>query len=411
MKVLNNKEVWLFVYILFLIVFWRLSIIPRQDDFAFICSIPLCLYAIQDRNKNLKFKKYIVALFICLGINIFFCYINRGQAPYWTFRDSYMFNFFPILLYFYLIRRGYTLLNMEKILSILYLSTCFCYIFQYMIYPYEVFQQLDLTPNEKRFRLCGQAIVSLGYFYFLSKYVLYYNFKYLLYMLIGLSIFILMGFRSMLAAIFIVSLFLTLRITNFSIRRIVPYILLAVVIGLIMYQFEFVQFVVKNMLERNEEANFGNEDYIRVLEYEYFMNDHFVNLSDYIFGSGFPTEHSSYGRQMLELRQFNQYGEYTSSVGAWVDWGLLGLSWVAGMHTVIVLLLISFTAIFLKVEKKYYFVSAFYIFLLLSSITTVEFFRQGAFVIHALALYLLELAHKQYRINYVNRNSNTTIKN
>ena len=82
-----------------------------------------------------------------------------------------------------------------------------------------------------------------------------------------------------------------------------------------------------------------------------------------------------------------------------VDWGLLGQSWALGILTVSGFLMFSIKAIRLKVSNEYMYVSLWYIFLLLSSITNYEFMRAGNFLVHAIALYIVELASNRYKTN------------
>ena len=60
-------------------------------------------------------------------------------------------------------------------------------------------------------------------------------------------------------------------------------------------------------------------------------------------------------------------------------------------------LMFSIKAIRLKVANEYMYISLWYIFLLLSSVTNYEFMRNGNFLVHGIALYIVELAAKEYK--------------
>lgn len=81
----------------------------------------------------------------------------------------------------------------------------------------------------------------------------------------------------------------------------------------------------------------------------------------------------------------------------YVDWGLIGQTWVLGTLTVIGYLLMSLKACFMKVSPEYVYIRLWYIFLLLS-VTNAEFTRDGNFLIHAYVIYMAEIAAKEYKI-------------
>lgn len=385
------KEKFIVFYSLLLTAFWALAIIPKYDIFILIMSLPLFISFISNKNKNLIFKRYIILLAIALLANVIASYINRGQAPYWSIRTPEMTNFFPILLYFYLINNNIKIKSIERIIGCLYIIFCICYFIQYIILPDIIFRPLNFTEAETRFRMHGQAIVTLGYFFSLNKYILTRRNLYLLYIFLGICVFIMLGFRSMLLALIICTIFMFYKTSKITLKSLFSFVCLFAILIFILYQFDFTKYTIQTMINRNQDQNFQNEDYIRIRELEYFTQEHFISLSDFFWGSGFPSDQSSYGKYMLSLQEYNQYGESVASVGAWYDWGLLGLSWVAGIPTVIILLIISIKAIFKKTDKQYYYFSFFYLFMILSSITTIEFYRGGAFVFHAIALYGIEV--------------------
>lgn len=204
-----------------------------------------------------------------------------------------------------------------------------------------------------------------------------------------------LGFRSLLLALILCSLLMIYKTVGFTFKSLFKLAFVSMLLIFILYQFDFTQNTINAIINRNQEQNFQNEDYIRIQQFHYFTQEHFINASDFFFGSGFPSEQSNYGKSMLRLQEFNQYGEYVSSVGAWFDWGLIGLSWIAGIPTVTVLLIISAKAILKKTDKRYCYFAFFYLFLVMASITTIEYYRGGAFVFHAIALYGIELCVPQ----------------
>lgn len=421
----NKKEYNILIYVLILTAFWQISFIPKSDILIFIATWPLIWLAICNKNKSLIFKKIILLLFCLLAINAVSCYFFRGQSLYHSFRSSYVMNFFPLLFYFYLIKKKASIKTVENVLCKIYLIFSFCFILQYIFFPKEIFILYSPTLDERRFRLYGQAIMSLGFFYYTNKFIVEKKISQCVFAVIGLIQIFLLGFRSLTLAALLVSFLLIGRIQKFKYSKIIPYIFLAFCIIAILLQFDFTKNIIEAMINRNEDQNFSNEDYIRVRQFNYFTTEHFKNSLEYFLGSGFPNMESHYGKYMKSLQIHNQYGEMVGSVGGWVDWGIIGLSWVGGIPLSILLIFIGIKAVMCRVTKEYLYISSFYIFLLLGSITTTELYREGAFVFHAIALYILELVtirknQKKSKYNLVtskiikynneNRDINTTTK-
>ena len=82
-----------------------------------------------------------------------------------------------------------------------------------------------------------------------------------------------------------------------------------------------------------------------------------------------------------------------------MDWGIIGVSWMLGILTFVGYVWMSLAAISKRVPSVYLYISLWYIFLLSSSITNWEFFRDGNFLVHAMALYIIELASKENEKN------------
>ncbi|MFT3993578.1 MAG: hypothetical protein QM660_04675 [Dysgonomonas sp.] len=156
--------------------------------------------------------------------------------------------------------------------------------------------------------------------------------------------------------------------------------------------------IIDKMMQRQETDNMGNEDYVRVLQLDYFLHHHFKNIIEFIGGSGVPNPNSGYGKYMYSFNEVDEYGVMSgTSITGWFDWGLIGLSWVMGIPAVLALLIYAIRAIILKVDKEYYYIGCWFLFLLIISPVNTEFYREGIFVFHGIALYLVEKAHIIYR--------------
>lgn len=75
----------------------------------------------------------------------------------------------------------------------------------------------------------------------------------------------------------------------------------------------------------------------------------------------------------------------------WNDWGIIGLSWMIGIISVLLLVSIIVRALFIKVEKsKLYLKYTLILSLLISIATSAELFRPGNLLIVGIIIYLLE---------------------
>lgn len=311
------------------------------------------------------------------------CWMMRGQSLIDTFQAL---NFYwGILFYFFLLRKNYSSESIEK--SILTLTLVFdvLYIAQFHLldYGYNFLNIQDwMNDNElegARLRVMSSGLYSIGIFYGIVTY--FDNgstrwFKTLLIML-GIYVMFLAGYRQLLLSLALTFVFYIWRIHyKPQLKHIVP-VILAVCVFYFIYQLPEVQQKLGGMAERQEVATLDNEDYVRVLQLDYYLHHYFLTPLEYITGSGLPYYKSAFGKYMENQLK-------------WVDWGLLGQSWVLGILTICGWLAFSIKAIRLRVEHRFKYISLWYVYLLSASLTNGEFFRDGNFLVHALVLYLAE---------------------
>ena len=144
-------------------------------------------------------------------------------------------------------------------------------------------------------------------------------------------------------------------------------------------------------IERNALGqNLTDDDYIRVAQFDFFTNDYFTNGVEYFFGSGIPFPNSSFGKWFENYHLLGMQ---------YVDWGIIGVSWVLGILTAVAIVLFFLKGIRLKVDKEHKYLCLYLFFLLTTCITNWEMFRNGNFLVHAIVLYLIEQAHIKYKSN------------
>jgi hypothetical protein len=366
-----------------------------QDKIFFYIMMPFVFFKFSSTS---IYKKLFIYLVVFLFVNILCCEYLRGQPFSLTFKVTIPF----IFVFYYYVLRYYNLSiqEIEKLILILAYSFCICYLVQYIVYPTIIFSDAtrvmdNISEQGLRMRLTGQGLSSLGYFYSLTN-LLNKNKKnkiiYIILMALCFTVIFLMGFRTMLALIVILTFAGIIKVNGFN-WKLVRYAMVIVVVVSLSLQTKVVSKVLDQMSERQENENLNNEDYIRVTQMVYFTQNHFNSIGEYIIGSGVPSmgvDSSTYGRKMKKLE---------SDGINWVDWGLLSLSWIIGIPAVLVMILYSFKVILLKLPIDYFYVKIWFVYLIASSFTTMEFYRPGNFIIQALVLFIAEKAHKQFSYN------------
>lgn len=405
-----EKKHEIILVVLLLLAFFGLAdgYIYTSKIFQMVSFVVLFFYFVQYKiNNGLITKiwqdKYITSLILCLLANFTASLVNRGQSFWQSFRTPYIFDISLIMFFYYLYHKKISLRIVEKTIVITYFIFLLCFFLQYTIFfPKSVFSMIGVfvtTDMERRFRMMGQIVGFLGYFFVLNKLLV--DKKCPIYYYIGLAagflFIILLGFRSEVAALILSTFYLFFRIRGFS-RKIIPPIILIAVISFFIIQIDLVQEQLEAMISRQvDEQTFDNSDYIRILQLNFFLNDYHINWSDWFFGSGIPSYSSSFGKQFYANGQmYNSLGEaVTLGIYGWYDWGVYGLSWVLGIPTCVLLYGLMFYMIIRKMEKQNIYISAFYLFLLMTSITTIEFYRAGAYVYHAILLYVVYLIDEE----------------
>ena len=348
------------------------------------------------------FRKPLLVFFTFMVISMVSCYIIRGQSIISTLAVET--NLLAILLVFPLLNLNYRLRNIEKAIAILSIYFCVIYLIQNIAYPQSIYVYID-TENVRltdevsaRLRFIGQGIGSLGYFMFVNKYLESKSNKYIIYALLCFTFIVLMAFRMMIVAAIISTFYIYAQYNRINLIKVFKF---AVSIFLLFISLYYLipqsQTYFSYLFERFSEVSEINESYIRFITLDYYLNDFFIHPLEYLFGAGFPNyKEQGYSTHILQNIQNGIY---------WDDWGLIGLSWMIGPITVLSLIYISFKAIFLKVERKYKYFAAWYIFLLLISFLNTEFYRTGNPAIHALVLYCLTLANRHYENRNINISS------
>ena len=78
------------------------------------------------------------------------------------------------------------------------------------------------------------------------------------------------------------------------------------------------------------------------------------------------------------------------------DWGLLGISWMMGMLSLVAMIWYPIRAFLTKMPNDKLYLSIWFGYLLACAFTSAEFVRQGCFLVQGIALYLITIYSNQY---------------
>lgn len=382
--------------LLFTDIFGCISI---SQQLLFVIMLP---FVISQYGKELIYKRAFSLLLIGICLNCASSFFFRNQNFLHTlFADMpFMHIFFFYVLYAF----SPSIKSIRKALVFLILLYCIFYIVQvnlakYGIILYSMSERaidgvMDNTDGLFRLRIPGSALSSLAIFLGIDSYFKTKRIIYLALSFVGLYVIVLMNFRSLLYILPIFIFFYLYKVKKIEIKSIV-YILLSIIILYAIYlNVQPVKSAIDSMFERAEDNNFSDPDYIRTINLNYFLNLHFKSPIEYFLGSGMPYKASnSYANEMIELVQYYQI--------FWVDWGLLGLSWMLGVIPVMSMIYYCVVA-YRNSNTNTYFLSIWLLFLIFCSITSKEFYREGNLEIQAIVLYLIFKNNKEYE----NRHNN-----
>ena len=351
-----------------------------------VTTVLLFLIYLFYRNCDSIYKLPLRIIAIGFLLSWISCKIYRGQS----FIDSFLAvpEYYAILLYFLFKGCRITFKNAEKALALLVLVYDIMFISQHYLYNVGInFMHIpEWSLGETlRMRAYASGLYSIGIFMGLTKWDNTRKGLYLIMMVMGVACLFLTGYRQL-----FISLIITIFIYNIYYKKVElgSFFKTVFIFSVLAYFFLQVSAFNENidgMIERNKADSFSNE--IRLYQLYFYYNHYFNDYLEMFLGSGVPYEYSQFGQYKENVLDSNHV--------LWVDWGFLGQSWVIGVTTVIGYLFLSIKAIKQSTSAENSYVALWYIFLLLS-VTNYEYFRQGNFYIHALALYIAETASLEY---------------
>jgi hypothetical protein len=241
-----------------------------------------------------------------------------------------------------------------------------------------------------RLRLEGVGFLTLSAFYCLNKYLV--DRKKLMHLSFFILCFVfvyLLGFRTLLVT-FLFSSFLLVAIYYGSFLKILLFSVFLLLIGFGMLQLEGINLFFMDMVALTVGQADKGEDYIRFLTFNFLFSEVNNGLGSLVFGNGMPFAGTTYGDLVLGVG-VDMFG-YISA-----DLGLIGFVFNFGLLSLIALLNIFRIAIFTKLPKDSIYLSIFFIYVLISSVTTAEVYRAGMFVVEAVGFYLVTYIYSEHK--------------
>lgn len=383
-----NKALNYFVFLIIIICsihFWRPLAVPPKIfniiDLLGLSLIGIWFLRIKEPLGDTLFSKYLLFFLIGIIINILTTYYFQGQAMFDSFVSFGPYYF--IFIYFFLLKADIDRESVEKFVIVFGILYIIVHFIQFLAYPTPLFKTNIFMESRGtiRFKMEGNAFLSLLFFYSMNKYLTKLKIIYLILSIVCFGIFFMQGFRTLLALYSLGTIIMVFRLVKVQFKHFVYFALL--LCGIYLFsQNSYIKNIYTNQVETSvEQANQG-KDYIRILELNYFTGDFIKKNWLYFWGSGVSNPKSNYGKHLESVE--DDYNLF------WVDIGLIGFYIMMGAIITISLISLTIKACLFKSDRENQYLSIFFIFLLFSSFTTVELFRSGSLGTIGIALYLME---------------------
>lgn len=373
---------WFWLTILLLHVFgqFRLLTLTALVGIAFVLYFCKCML-IDKRVKspfNLAYSLIVIGMFC----SIVSSHHYEHTSPFSVF-SAYSFITFG-LYYFVLYKNAPSYRTIEEVLVKLSIVMCIVYILNFIAYQFGVTlrgHEVENTDGEDaRLRMEGSLLATFAILYGFNRYLLTNKYKYFIFISLGGIVITLMSFRTMFVALGICFLLMEWKLVGLK-GKLFKHTLIFLLFAIIAYKIPMVQNKINYMIEKQEAGNasLSNDKYVRIVGLNYYLTQHFHSKIEYFFGSGIDHSQSAYANKLRNLLLYHH---------SYVDWGLLGLSWMTGVITVCGMVLYTIKVLLCSFDKKHCYIWSIFVFLALCSILTYEFARPGNFVVEAMLLYL-----------------------
>lgn len=354
--------------------------------YSLVALFLLLVIANKTRARELSNQQSVVSMLL-LGLLVFLVIsalsasIFHQQSFPRTLVGMRYFSYFALFYLLIFVKFRYELLiKVCVFFAIIYVAV---FSAQYIVFPTEIVPINNIKDFDRgllRFRIEGVGFMTLIGFYFLNQYLNENKIRYFFAFSIAVFFVFALGFRTLLVAYLLGAvclLFISDKLLVYKVKVLTLSFLLFLLswffLGLDEYFFSALE-LSKTQLQLEEE-------YIRFKTFNFlfnYVNENFVTL---IFGNGMPIEGTRYGGLVLG---------YGSSERGFIsaDLGMIGFSFNYGITSSIMIYSLLITSSFYAFKSNQYFIIAFNVYLLASSVTTAEIFRAGMFGVLTVSLYL-----------------------
>lgn len=390
----ERNPFWLYCLFLFLTTFCELNLSVGGNVFKYAHYFLLMAFFLWGYKRALNVQCFWVVFLLSILCNCFSSYVFRGQS----FVTSYLayYQIWYLFFFFALVLSRFHLHSTEKFLKWAILTVTVIYYIQLVIFPKAVWGNASapwIAENDLYFRglvVGGESAVSLGYFFFLNKFLVGKKRCNLVLATICAIPFFIRGYRIMIMGALLSTFLLYIKCqVKFNLfKLLIKFIIigiLLVALVLILYQYiPIVQASLDSLLSRAGESNqtFDNDDYIRMISINYYYTRFFSSPIELFFGAGMIGDTGPVADVFAQLMLYN----YNLT-----DWGLIGLSWYAGIPVVLCILYYLIKGIFQRVPRQYIYINAWFLYLLIVSLTDPEMYQHFSFLIQSILLYILYL--------------------
>ena len=348
-------------------------------------------FAIKISKRKNEYTKWLLFLWIALVLNkISSCYFRGQSLAEVPFQGSFIYDFALFYLIAYI---NPSIKQMEKAIIYLGIAALTIYFIQYLLLPKPIVESLTsgwraISDTKEfdiqRFSITGEIVIFLYGFYALNNFFIQRKGKYIIVVLAVLAFTILHGYRSLIVAFLVALVFLYFNINGLRFNKTTFSITALVVLSIFLINYTSIFDNVLGTINEKNEIQSSNSfaELDRIVEWNYFYNS-IGKPWEWIFGAGFI------GKNFDDIELFFN----------WVDLGFIGLSFMGGI-------LLSFCWLRMillnmqKCEKKYFFLSAFSLFLIVASIALPTAFTNKAIVFQVLSFYLFFKLKRKNIISY-----------
>lgn len=396
---LDKSPKWLYCLFLFLTVFCEFNLSAGSNLISKLhCFLLICFFFWGFKlvkNMQTFYSIFLIAIFC----NCTSSYLFRGQSYSISFFAYYQLWY--LFFFFALALSHFSLYTTEKLLKWIILTVVVIYYVQLVIFPKALWGNAGaewIANNDLYFRglvVGGESAVSLGYLFFLNKFLVEKKKTNLVLMIICVIPFFIRGYRIMIMGAVICTVLLYIKYQNKVnvLKLILKLSLIAIIfVGIVLVLYQYVPIIQSSLdalQDRAGESNqtFDNDDYIRMVSINYYYTNFFTNPIELIFGAGMIGQTGPVADVFAKLMSYNFN---------LTDWGLIGLSWYAGMPVVLCIVYYLIRGIFQQVPKKYLYINAWFLYLLIISLTDPEMYQHYSFMVQSILLYMLYLINPRF---------------